>query len=558
MAKNLKKKEDNFFAGLSKDAEIFFIAGEIRKKIKTAIKKIGAGSDLEINLEHPEDPSHGDYSTNVSFVLARVLKKSPLEIGESLAAELKKDPYFSKVEFIKPGFLNFFLAPEILISLITSINKEGESFGKCNLGRTKKIQVEFISANPTGPLTLPNARGGFTGDTLARVLESVGFKVEREYYINDYGNQVKNLGASVNFYYQQLKGKKIEFPENGYEGEYVGEIAKKLFALDKNFSVEELTQKALELNLDSARATVKKMGINFDIWFRESVLHHDKKTDEVLEKLKNVNKAYEKDDATWLKSSEHGDDKDRVLMKKDGGPTYILGDLAYHLNKYSRGFDQVINVWGADHHGDIARLKAGLHFLGIDENRLQILLVALMKMESGGQEVRISKRKGNYVLMDELLAKVPLDVLRFFSLMYDVRTPMVFNLDLALDKSERNPVYYVEYAYARLCSIIKKAPVEIEEAKADWSKVGEAELSLVKELIKFSELVINVASSFETHHLTHYAINLARQFHAFYHQCRVITEDKELSRARLELVKAVKIVLGNCLNLLGVEAPEKM
>ncbi|GAH34858.1 unnamed protein product, partial [marine sediment metagenome] len=462
-----KRIEEDVFKDVFEKSDLEFVMGEIRKRIQNVLLDQRIEFDERINLEHPEDPENGDYSTNISFVLAAKLSKSPIEIGQMLQVELSKDDYFREVKFAKPGFVNFFLDKRELLNIVEEILDQGDSFGSSQIGSSKKIQFEFISANPTGPLTVPNARGGFAGDTLAQVYERLGFSVEREYYINDFGNQVEKLGESVYYYYRRLQGQERRFPEDGYQGEYIKEIAKDIYAEDENLSFDEVVKKALEMNLVSIRETVAKMGIEFDVWFSEKSLHESGAVAKTFEKLKESDKVYQEDGAWWMKSTEFHDDKDRVLMKKDGEPTYIMGDLAYHLDKFSRDFDKVVNLWGADHHGDVARLFAGLHFLGIDENKLQIILVQLMKMEQEGKEVRMSKRKGVYVLMDELLDTVPLDVLRFFSLMYDVKSPMVFDLDLALDTSERNPVYYVQYAHARLCSILRKVPSDIKNTKAD-------------------------------------------------------------------------------------------
>ncbi|MBU1167834.1 arginine--tRNA ligase [Patescibacteria group bacterium] len=558
MTKASKRPEEEVFQDLYDQTDFSFIQGEIRQRIKAALEKENLDFTDRINLEHPDDAENGDYSTNLSFVLAKKLKKSPVEIGQKLAQILNEDEYFRQVNFAAPGFINFFLSKQVLINIIAQIDKEASDFGTQTIGQDKKIQVEFISANPTGPLTVPNARGGFTGDTLARVYTKLGFVTEREYYINDFGNQIAKLGESVFYYYRKLQGQEREFPEDGYQGEYIEDIAKDLHAEEKDLSLEEVQTKALQMNIESAKKTVARMGIDYDTWFAESSLHKSKKIQETLDQLIKDNKAYEKDGAWWLRSTEYYDDKDRVLIRDNKVPTYIMGDLAYHTDKFRRDFDKVINIWGADHHGDVARLHAGLHFLGIDDNKLKILLVSLMKMEQDGKEVRMSKRKGVFVLMNDLLDKVPLDVLRFFSQMYDIKSPMVFDLDLALDTSERNPVYYVQYAHARLCSILRKAPQDLKNTEADLSVLTNEELFIIKELIRFPELLVTVARDYEVHLMTHYAIELAKKFHAYYQRYQVLSDDQEISAARLKLVAAVKIVLANTLDALGVEAPEKM
>lgn len=555
----MAKAQSDIFNSLFKDSENLFLEGEVRTRVAIALKSLDITFDGFIHLEHPEDELHGDFATNISFKLSGLLKTSPIEIGQKLADKLGEDDYFKRVEFAVPGFINFFLSKDVFISVLEDITTQVSDYGKTAIGDGKKVEIEFISANPTGPLTFPNARGGFTGDTLSRVFEKNGFDVTREYYINDYGNQVTRLGASVYHEYVLLKGEDSTAPEDGYKGDYIKDIAAVLHQNNQELTREEVVAQSLEINIASAKETVERMGIDFNVWFSEKHLHESGQVDEVLERLKVDGKTYEKDGATWLKTSEYGDDKDRVVVKSTGEKTYIMGDLAYHLDKFvTRKNDIVINVWGADHHGDIARLRAGLHFLGLDEQRLDIILIALMKMKKEGNEVKISKRAGTYVLMNDVLDTVPLDVLRFFSQMYDVKTPMTFDLDLALDTSERNPVYYVQYAHARMSSIIRKAPHDLENSNVDLSVLTEEELTIMKKLIRFPELMISVAKNREVHHLPHYALELAKAFHHFYHHYQVISDDVEVSNARLHVVKAVQVVLKNTLDIIGVSAPEKM
>lgn len=533
-----------------------YTEGKIREIIKNFLDTKKVKID-HIHLEHPEDATHGDYATNIAFKLAGMLKTSPQTIGEEMAEKLSQDAFFEKVEFAAPGFVNFFLSKKVKIELITEINNKKTQFGASDIGKNSKLQIEFISANPTGPLTFPNARGGFTGDVLARVYTLIGLSITKEYYINDYGNQVNKLGKSVEAEYKALKGEEVEYPEDGYKGEYIKEIAKQLFDENQNLSFEEITEKSLEINIESAKETTEKMGIVFDNWFHEKELHESGKVDKALEELKSLGKIYEKDGAVWLKTTDFGDDKDRVVVKSDGEKTYIMADIAYHLNKFiERKFDIVINIWGADHHGDIKRLRAGIDFLGVDEKKLEIPLASMMKMTKNGEEFKISKRAGTYVLMNDVLEQVPVDVLRYFSLMYDLNSPMTLDLDLALDTSEKNPVYYVEYAHARMASIIRKADQDFANANLDL--LTNEELEIVTLLMEFPEIVHLVARSKEVHHLPHYALKLAKAFHKFYHDFQVISDDQELTKARLALVSAVKTTLKNTLALIGISAPEKM
>ncbi|MBU1119361.1 arginine--tRNA ligase [Patescibacteria group bacterium] len=558
MAKKNNEKE-NPLSKIYKRTDSLFVQGEIRAKIKSVLSSLKIDYADPIHIEQPEDSSHGHFATNIAFSLAKSAKKSPIEIGEKLANILSEDEYFKRVDFVKPGFINFFIANYVLEDVVRTIIAEGARFGGSDIGKGTKVQVEFISANPTGPLTFPNARGGFTGDTLSSVFEKVGFDVDREYYINDSGNQVTKLGGSVYHYYKDMSGEEFPFPEDGYKGGYIEEIAHELHKESAGLSLEEVTTKALAMNIASAKETVSKMGITFNTWIHEKDLLDSGAIDTALDRLKKSGNVYEKDGAWWLASSTYNDDKDRVLIRENGAPTYVMGDIAYHSDKFEkRKFDKVINVWGADHHGDVARLKAGVHFLGIDDAKLDILLISLMKMEQEGKEVRMSKRKGVYVLMNDVLETVPLDVLRYFSLMYDVNSPVVFDLDLALDTSERNPVYYVQYAHARMSSIIRKAPEDVINSPVDLSILTDEELTIVPLLIKFHDLVHAIARNYEVHLLTHFAVELAKAFHNFYHHYRVISEDTAVSSARLELVKAIKTTLENTLTLLGVSAPEKM
>lgn len=555
----MTKVKSELFDTLFEGTDALFVEGEVRVRITQALAALEIDFSDRIHLEHPEDAAHGDYATNIAFKLAGMQKTSPIEIGEKLAEKLNEDDYFKRVEFVKPGFINFFLSKDVFLNVVSEALDQRELFGKTSLGDGKKILFEFISANPTGPLTFPNARGGFTGDTLARVFDMHGFKAEREYYINDYGNQVNNLGNSVFYEYQLLQGKDAEEPENGYKGEYIKDIAAVLFQENKELTKEEVTEKALAFNIASAKETVEQMGIDYDTWFSERALHESGAVEKTLKTLREKGFVYDKDGATWLKTTEHCDDKDRVLVKSTGEKTYIMGDLAYHLNKLEeRKYNIAVNVWGADHHGDIQRLRAGIHFLGFDDNRIDTILIALMKMQKDGEEVKISKRAGTYVLMNDVLDAVPLDVLRFFAQMYDVNSPMTFDLDLALDTSERNPVYYVQYAHARMSSILKKAPRDAQSVELDLSMLTEEELKIVGKFIQYRELMMNVAKNREVHHIPHFAVELAKEFHAFYHHYKVITDDVKLTRARLAIVEAVQVVLRNTLNTIGVSAPEKM
>lgn len=516
------------------------IKDTIKSKINQVLAKKYRVRGVPYQVAYPPQAEMGDYSCNAGMVLAKKLKKNPMEIGQAIGAEMK-DKIFEKIEVVKPGFINFYLAEKVLEEGVETILKKKDKYGKIKADKKLKIQVEFISANPTGPLTLPNGRGGFSGDVLANILALAGHRVEREYFINNWGGQVRKLGHSI------LKDDEAE-----YSGEYIDKLATRI----KGNDPERVGMKAAEIILkETIKPTVeKKMKIKFDVWFEESKLHESGEVDEVIEWLKQKDLVYEKEKAVWFKSSEFGDEKDRVVVKADGDKTYIASDIAYHKDKFERGFDRIINIWGADHHGDVARLLAGVEVLG-HKGKLEILLTQMMRLVKDGKEVRMSKRKGIYVTMAELIDEVGLDVARFFLLMHANSKAMDFDLKLAKEKSSKNPVYYVQYAHARICSIIAKASKE--KIKKGKSRLGAAEKELIKELIKWPELVSEVALSYEVHKIPFYAIALADKFHNFYEQCRVI-EQGEVLESRLELAKATRQVIANVLNTLGVSAPEKM
>jgi len=558
----------------------------MRELIKTLlsdiVRKIAPDFKGGILVEVPGNKEHGDYTTNIAFALTKILPARG-EIAEYLINKLKKQKIkdFSKIE-TKNGFINFFLSPECLHRQIKEILKQKNKYGFSGEGKAKKVQVEFISANPTGPLTIGNGRGGFYGDVLANILESQGCEVIREYYINDRGGQILSLGRSIKLAQGspmpmirrteefadlpagasaqaggegKIPGISAVGDENLYKGDYINDLAKQV---NKNLSVEEAGQKAAELILNTyIKPVIKRLEIKFDNWFSEKSLYRNGIYKKVMEDLMRKDLIYEKDEATWIKTLKLGDSKDRVLVKSNGDETYFMSDILYHLNKFEiRKFDKVINIWGADHHGDVPRLFGVLKVLGINLERLKILLYQFVRLVSGGKEFKFSKRAGTFITLKELVDEVGLDAARFFFLMYSPNTHMDFDMELAKQRSEKNPVYYIQYAHARISSILRKA-------KAAGGKNLELlkekeELNLIKKLAEFPELLEEVSRNYEVHRLPHYTLELAREFHNFYEKYRVITEDKNLTSARLGLVTATKIVLANALNLMGIKAPEKM
>ena len=553
----------------------------IKTLLGDIVRKIALDFKDGILVEVPGNREHGDYTSNVAFCLAKFLHKSPSATADELVKKIKKisaftevsadKKEFSKIE-AKNGFINFFLSPECLRHQLKEILEKKDKYGESNVkGQMSSVNVEFISANPTGPLTIGNGRGGFYGDTLVNILESQGYKVMREYYINDRGEQILTLGRSI----KKAQGSHSLIPgieefappwrgegripgigaveENLYRGDYINDLAKQV---NRNLSVEEAGQKAIELILKTyIRPVIRRLGIKFDNWFSEKSLYKGSKYGEIMEDLMRRDFIYEKDGATWMKTSQLGDSKDRVLIKKDGSETYFLSDILYHFDKFKiRKFDKVIDIWGADHHGYAPRLKAALKALGLPEDNLEIIITQLVRLVKNGKEVKISKRAGVFIKLEELIDEVGLDAARFFFLMYSPNTHMDFDMKLAKERSEKNPVYYVQYAHARISSILRKARL-----KSNFKLMkNDAELNLVRKLVEYPEILSDIAVNYEVHRLPRYALELAREFHNFYEKYRVITEDKSLTSARLGLVTATKIVLANALNLMGIKAPNKM
>jgi len=531
---------------------------ELKKLLQKALLSPQKGTEWgdfavpEIIIGFPKDEKFGDYSTNLAMVLGKILKKDPLEIANQIVESINgKLASLERAEVAVPGHINFYLAPKYLQDKLAEINKLGEKFGNSDLGKGIKVNNEFISANPTGPLHLGNGRGGFYGDSIGKVLRKHGFEVTNEYYLNDAGEQTLKLAHSF---------KKDD--QSVYTGEYIDELRDKheeILAMPVQPSAAPL---AAAVTSDYIEPAIEKMKIKFDSWISEKKdLIDEGYIDKALKILKDKNLIFEKGGAAWLKTTDFGDDKDRVVIKKDGQKTYVASDCGYILNKIDRGFSKIIEIWGADHHGYVSRFKAAAEALGF-KGELKFIIVQLVRLVKDGKEVRMSKRAGNVVYIDELIDKVGHDVARFFFLMYSPDTHMNFDLGLAEEKSQKNPVFYVQYAHARICSILNKVKSEKLKVKseADLSILTkEKELSLMKELNKFPELVEEISGSHEVHKLPHYAIKLADKFHSFYDECRVIDESNpKLSGARLNLVNAVRIVLAETLRLIGVGAPDKM
>lgn len=507
--------------------------------------------DLRIEITSPVLEKFGDYSCNIAFLIARKTKKNPLKIAKLLKKKIEQNrdfqKVFEKVEIAGQGFLNFYLKKEFLQEQVKKILREGKDFGKINLGKGKNLQVEFISANPTGPLTIGNARGGPFGDCLANLLQFVNWRVERAYYVNDCGKQIVELGKSI----------------LGKGGKYKGEYIEKLREIIKEKDPYKAGKRAAKIIINKIiKPTIKKIGIKYDEWFFESDLYKTGKIDETIELLRKKGLTYEKDGALWFKSKKFGDIRDRVLVKKDGTRTYLAGDIAYHRYKFEeKKFNKVINIWGADHYGDVPGLQAGISAIG-HKGKLEIILLQFVTLVKGGKQVKMSKRKGTYVTMDELLNEVGKDVVRFFFLERSPDKHVEFDLDLAKEQSEKNPVYYVQYAYARICSILRKIKVgdeKLEISKRNLELLNDPkEIELIKQLIRFPEVIESCAKDYQIQRLPHYALDLAKSFHQFYHNCQVLTENSELTKARKSLLIATKILLENLFAIMGISAPERM
>ena len=540
--------------------------------------ELTAGAEVDaaqlIQLEIPKDKQHGDFACNIAMLLAKSLRMPPRKIADAIAAEIETGGEIERVEVAGAGFINFYLSNSRLYSVMRAIEEEGSDYGRINIGNGKRVVVEFVSANPTGPMHMGNARGGALGDCMASVLEYAGYDVTREFYVNDAGNQIEKFGKSLEArYIQQLKGEDAaEFPEDGYHGEDITEHAKAFIAIngDKylNTSSEErkkaLVDYALEKNVTALKRDLEKYRIVYDVWFRESKLHKEGKVLDAVKRLTDGGWTYEKEGAIWLNCIKMGFEKDEVLIRHNGIPTYFAADIAYHINKLEeRGFDLAIDVWGADHHGHVARMKAALEAAGIDSFKFEVVLMQLVRLTRDGEVVRMSKRTGKAITLTDLLEDVSIDAARFLFNMRTAGSHLDFDLDLAVKQESDNPVYYVQYAHARICSILRVLGGEGIKVK----KFGEiraelltepAELELLGKLAELPEEIRMSAESREPARLTRYVTELATAFHSFYNSCRVKAEDEELMDARLKLVDCTRIVIEGVLKMLKIDAPEKM
>jgi arginyl-tRNA synthetase len=546
----------------------------LKSEIKAAVLKANLATEEQIPdiiLEIPKEKTHGDYSTNMAMQLARVAKKAPRMIAEDIMANFDQSKAsIEKMEIAGPGFINFFMNNDYLTDLIPMILDQDHEYGGSEAGKGERINVEFVSANPTGDLHLGHARGAAVGDSLCNVLEKAGYKVTREYYINDAGNQIHNLAKSVEARYFQALGQDVAMPEDGYHGADIIEIGKQLaeeFGSQYADASEEERYKffreyGLKIEMSKLQKDLEMFRVPFNVWYSETSLYENGKIDAALAKLRENGHVYEEDGATWFRSTELGDDKNRVLIKNDGTYTYLTPDISYHQDKFERGHDVLINIWGADHHGYIPRMKAAIEALGFDREKLEVEVIQLVHLYKNGEKMKMSKRTGKAVTLRELVEEVGLDAVRYFFAMRSADTHMDFDLDLAVSQSNENPVYYAQYAHARICSILRQAEESglASEDRIDLSLIGtEKEVDLLKKLGEFPQMIADAAEKRTPHRVANYINDLASTFHSFYNANKVLdAENRELTTARLALVKSVRVTLQNALALIGVDAPEKM
>ena len=544
--------------------------------IKVALAAAVSAGDLpdgeypDVLLEVPPQKEFGDFATNIAMQSARIAHKSPRMIADVILKHLDA-PWLEKAEVAGAGFINFFLKHDIIYDTLCHILEQGKRYGQAPLRAEDTVQVEYVSANPTGPLHVGHGRGAAYGSALVNLLRAAGYNVQSEYYINDAGNQMNNLAASVNARYLELLGKKAEIPENGYHGADIIDTARaiieqdgdKYLQMDEKDRLEIFKNRAYEEKLKALKRDLESFNVTFDKWFSERTLHPEA-IKKACETLKGNGNMYEKDGALWLKSTAYGDDKDRVVIRDNGVPTYLAADIAYHKNKYERQFKKLINIWGADHHGYVARVKAAMAALGLDPNQLEILLLQMVSLFRNGELVKMSKRTGQAITLNELIEEVGTDAARYFFIMRSLDTQLDFDLDLAKSHSNENPVYYIQYANARIFSIYKQVAengdvFDMTWKNTKWDKLKEErELALIKKMAAYPEEIRKAAADRAPHRIAHFVYEMAGLFHAFYNNCHIIQTDKELEEARLALVTAVQITIANCLAVLGISAPETM
>ena len=555
----------------------------------------------KIRIDHTKDNSHGDYATNIALMLSKQAKMSPVELAKIIIDQFEQKNFIKKIEIAGPGFINFFISQESSSSIVNEILVQAASYGCSDIGQGKKVLLEYVSANPTGPLHVGHGRGAAYGATVSNLLRNAGFIVDNEYYVNDAGRQMDILTVSIYLRYLTICGEDLRFPDNGYQGQYINDIAQGIYETsgqkfhlksdlvfenvcrdgteggDKEVHIDQLIEKAksilgdgfkavFEVGIESILSGIKndlaEFGVVFEKWFSEQSLIDSGLSESCISKLKDSKNLYEKDGALWFKTTNYGDEKDRVVVRDNGNHTYFASDIAYHLEKLDRGYDKIINVWGADHHGYIPRVKASIEALGHNSDKLEILLVQFANLYRGGSKVQMSTRSGSFVTLEDLRAEVGNDAARFFYILRKSEQHMDFDLDLAKSKSNENPVYYIQYAHARICSVFKQADekeLELDVSQANLSLLTEEiEKDILRELSRFRSVLESSAIQYEPHQLAYYLRDLSNHFHSYYNACKFIVDDKNLTQSRLALINATQQILKNGLSILGVGAPESM
>lgn len=555
----------------------------------------------KIRIDHTKDNSHGDYATNIALMLSKQAKMSPIELAKIIIDQFEQKNFIKKIEIAGPGFINFFISQESSSSIVNEILAQAASYGCSDIGQGKKVLLEYVSANPTGPLHVGHGRGAAYGATVSNLLRNAGFIVDNEYYVNDAGRQMDILTVSIYLRYLTICGEDLRFPDNGYQGQYINDIAQGIYETsgqkfhlksdlvfenvcrdgteggDKEVHIDQLIEKAksilgdgfkavFEVGIESILSGIKndlaEFGVVFEKWFSEQSLIDSGLSESCISKLKDSKNLYEKDGALWFKTTNYGDEKDRVVVRDNGNHTYFASDIAYHLEKLDRGYDKIINVWGADHHGYIPRVKASIEALGHNSDKLEILLVQFANLYRGGSKVQMSTRSGSFVTLEDLRAEVGNDAARFFYILRKSEQHMDFDLDLAKSKTNENPVYYIQYAHARICSVFKQADekeLELDVSQANLSLLTEEiEKDILRELSRFRSVLESSAIQYEPHQLAYYLRDLSNHFHSYYNACKFIVDDKNLTQSRLALINATQQILKNGLSILGVGAPESM
>ncbi|HDP80178.1 MAG TPA: arginine--tRNA ligase [Spirochaetes bacterium] len=549
------------------------MAALLKEAVQSAVREglFPAGDVPPVKIEYPREESFGDYSTPFCLEAARILKKSPMEIGETIKSHIGGRDVIGDINIARPGFINMFVSLEYLYKNLKQVLSQRDGYGKNVKDKPARINIEFVSANPTGPLNIVSARAAAIGDTLANLIEAAGDMVDREFYVNDYGNQVRLLGLSVLCRYRELKGESVSFPENGYHGGYVADIAKHIMEnhggeadaiADEDALIEFMASKAIEYNVKGQREDLEGFNVRFKKWFSERTLHEDGSVERTLADLEGRGVIYEEEGRKVFRSTDYGDDKDRVVVREDGRPTYLLADIAYHRDKMARGYDMLIDIWGPDHHGYIARLKGAMQALGFPEGAFKVLISQQVNLIMEGEMVKMSKRLGNFSTMSDLLEEVGVDVSRYFFLMRSIDSHLDFDLVLASKASSENPVFYLQYAHARICSIFREAekrgiPYDSDNSAIDYLDHPETN-ALLKLLARFPEEISDAGGACEPHRMTNYLLRLAQAYHRFYTEHRVLSDDETRTNTYLSLCDATRIVLKNGLALLGVSAPERM